>query len=239
MSPKRRIFIAKSRLPNTPVLLIAVILMTLVTACAPEMSAWSPEQNVKKNDVRRITFQHQVRFDGNGAELSHVERARLHRFLTRHEAGYGDRVQIGARGNRADGTDIRRASRREAIVAAELRGLELTTGLLPDVQGSENWNGNIRIELSRYIVVPPSCPDWTKRADGDYANRRSSNFGCASVVNLGLMVANPGDLVRGRAAGPADGATGARRYKSYREGGAQKSPAITPLVIQSSVGGGQ
>lgn len=83
MSPKRRIFIARNRLPNTPVLIIAVILMTLVTACAPEMSSWSPEQSVKRNDVRWITFHHQVMFENSSAELSDAERARLHQFLDR------------------------------------------------------------------------------------------------------------------------------------------------------------
>ena len=66
----------------------------------------------------------------------------------------------------------------------------------------------------------------------------ASGAQAATITNLGLMVANPGDLVRGRTPGPADGAVGARRYKSYREGEQKKSPAITPLVIQSSVGGG-
>lgn len=239
MSPKRRIFIPQSRLLNAPVLLLAVLLMTVVTACAPEMSHWSPEQNVKRNDVRWITFQHHVSFAHKGTKLDEAERARLQHFLNRHEAGYGDRILFGSRGIRATGTDVRRASRREAAVAAELRRLELPTGLLPETPTGETWDGRIKIVLGRYIVIPPDCPDWTKRADGDSANRRSSNFGCASAVNLGLMVADPGDLVRGRSAGPADGATGARRYKSYREGAQQASPAITPLAIQSSVGGGK
>lgn len=239
MSPKRRIFISHNRMPNAPVLLLAVLLMMLVTACAPEMSHWSPEQNVKRNEVRWVTFQHHVHFDDTGAELDDAERARLHRFMERHEAGYGDRILIGSRGVRATGDDVRRASRRETAVAAELRRLQLSAGLLPETPAKEIWDGSIRIVLGRYIVVPPDCPDWTKRADGDSANRRSSNFGCANAVNLGLMVADPGDLVRGRTAGPADGATAARRYKAYREGGEKKSPAITPLVIQSSVGGGQ
>lgn len=239
MSPKRRIFIAKNRLPNTHVLVIAVILMTLVTACAPETASWSPDRDAKKNDVRWVTFQHQVRFDDNAIEVTDEERSRLRLFLSRHDAGHGDLIRIGYDGTRIDVMDVRQASRRETAVAAELRRLELPAGLLPDVPAEKTGNGSIRIELGRYIVVPPDCPDWTKRADGDSANRRSSNFGCANAVNLGLMVANPGDLVRGRAAGPADGAAGARRYKSYREGGQQASPAITPLVIQSSVGGGQ
>ena len=180
-----------------------------------------------------------MRFENSSAELSDAERARLHQFLARHDAGYGDTIRIGSRATHTDGNDIRRASRRETTVAAELRRLELKTGLLPEGPAGTDPDGSILIEIGRHVVVPPDCPDWTKRADGDPANRRSSNFGCATAVNLGLMVADPGDLMRGRTGGPADGAVGARRYKSYREGGAQESPALTPLVIQSGVGGGQ
>jgi pilus assembly protein CpaD len=238
MSPKRRIFTPRYRYRSHTLAFIAVVMLALVAACAPEASHWSSQQKVKRNEVRWITFEHDVRFDRGSAGLGDTERTRLHRFLARHDAGYGDTLLIGSRGNRVGGEDIRRAGRRESMVAAEIRTLKLPAGLLPDVPSRETWDGSVKVVLGRYVVIPPKCPDWSKRADGDSANQVSSNFGCANITNLGLMVANPGDLVRGRTAGPADGSIGARRYKAYREGEQKKSPAITPLVIQSSVGGG-
>lgn len=241
MSPKRRIFTPRTRYRGPTLALIAVLVMAVVAACAPEASHWSPGQKVKRNEVRWIAFEHSVRFEDASDGLGDAERKRLHRFLARHDAGYGDTLLIGAPGNPATDDDILRAGRRETAVAAgirEIRGQGLPTGLLPDNASSANWDGSVKIVLGRYVVVPPKCPDWSKRADGDSANRVSSNFGCASATNLGLMVANPGDLVRGRTPGPADGSVGSRRYKAYREGEEKEPPAIKPLVIQSTVGGG-
>lgn len=238
MSPKRRIFIHRNRYRGPTVAFVALLMLAVVAACAPEASHWSPQQSVKRNEVRWITFEHNVRFNPASSGLGQAERIRLQRFLARHDAGYGDTLMIGARGKNITGTNVRRAGRRESLVSAEIRKLKLPASLLPDTKSSEIWDGSVKVVLGRYVVIPPKCPDWSKRADGDSANRPSSNFGCANTTNLGLMVANPGDLVRGRTPGPADGATGARRYKQYREGDQKKSPAITPLVIQSSVGGG-
>ena len=238
MSPKRRIFTPRSRYRGPTLAFMAVVMLAIVAGCAPEASHWSAAQKVKRNDVRWVTFEHDVRFGSDGAGLGQAERARLQRFLARHDAGYGDKLLIGSRGIRTSGDEIRQAARRESAVAAELRALQLPPGLLADAPARNLWDGSVKVVLGRYIVIPPECPDWSKRADGDPGNQPSSNFGCATTTNLGLMVANPGDLVRGHTPGPSDGAVGARRYKSYREGAKTKSPAITPLVIQSSVGGG-
>ena len=53
------------------------------------------------------------------------------------------------------------------------------------------------IRRERCLVTLPPCPDWSKPAvgAGDFTNTASSNFGCATAVNLGLTVAQPADLV--------------------------------------------
>lgn len=238
MSPRRRRFSRRSpgRLRNALPIVAAALLA--VAACAPESAHWSPRQAHRHNDVRWITFEHTARFLPGADDLSDEESRRLTAFLARHEAGYGDQMLIGAVGDISRPEAARAAGRREAAVAALLRRNELGARLLPRTPGAERWNGTVRIVLGRFIVIPPECPDWSKRADADPANEESSNLGCATATNLGLMVANPQDLVRGRAPGPADGATGARRYRSYREGEQTQAPAITPLIIQSGVGAG-
>ena len=238
MSPKRRYFKRRRSRKGFSAALITVAVLALVAACAPDTSHWSPKQSVKRNDVRWVTFEHRVRFPAGGAVLDSGEQKRLNTFLARHEAGYGDRLLIGATGNRRDEIDARRAVRREASVSAELRRHDLSARLLPDVPTRETWDGTVKIVLGRFVVIPPNCPDWSKPANGDPANRVSSNFGCATATNLGLMVANPGDLVRGRRPGAADGAAGARLYRTYRDGEQKQAPSITPLVIQSGVGSG-
>ncbi|MBW7850084.1 MAG: CpaD family pilus assembly lipoprotein [Rhodospirillales bacterium] len=44
----------------------------------------------------------------------------------------------------------------------------------------------------------PQCGDWSSRADLNYANTASANFGCSTQRNIGQMVADPRDLDRAR-----------------------------------------
>ncbi len=224
------------RFLRLPLLVIATI--AVIAACAPESSNWSPAESPKRNALKWISFEHEVRFPDGADRLSPSERDRLHGFLAQHGAGYGDDVMIGAEGRRSASAEILSAARRETLVMGEFRDLVLKPRMLPDVPAPGAWNGSVKVVLGRFVVIPPKCPDWSKPADGDSNNRVSSNFGCATATNLGLMVADPGDLIVGRAPGPADGAAGARLYRTYREGAQKQGPALTPLVIQSGVGSG-
>ena len=65
-------------------------------------------------------------------------------------------------------------------------------------------------------VVLPGCPDWTRDPGYDPLNLPLSNLGCANAVNLGLMVADPGDLARTVPTSPADGTREAEAIARYR-----------------------
>ena len=86
--------------------------------------------------------------------------------------------------------------------------------------GPAAWRLNRRVEvvLERYLVTLPACPDWSRESGTDFDNLPLSNFGCATQANLGLMVAEPKDLVRGRPLGPADGVQQAEGIVRYRTG---------------------
>jgi pilus assembly protein CpaD len=102
----------------------------------------------------------------------------------------------------------------------------VTTGAygeaIPAAAGSDPdaWRQNRRVEvvLERYLVTLPACPDWSRQSGTDFANLPHSNFGCATETNLGLMVAEPRDLVHGRPLAPADGIHQAEGVVRYRTG---------------------
>ena len=93
--------------------------------------------------------------------------------------------------------------------------------------------------VSRYVVVSPNCPDWSKKPGTDFENRRASNFGCATETNLGLMVANPRDLVVGRSPGPADAEHNAQSLVRYRvrktESPSNSSTGESPRMVSNSL----
>jgi len=78
------------------------------------------------------------------------------------------------------------------------------------------------VVVERYVVTPPDCPNWTKPPYGDHSNTPASNFGCATATNLGLMVADPRDLVIGRSLGPPRGDPALYGYSRYRVGKPRK-----------------
>jgi pilus assembly protein CpaD len=66
----------------------------------------------------------------------------------------------------------------------------------------------------------PGCPDWSDK-DLPMSEGQSSNYGCATAVNLAAMIADPRDLVRGQTdpMTGADPAVAQRALKAWRETG--------------------
>ena len=77
---------------------------------------------------------------------------------------------------------------------------------------------DVLIRVARYHAVLPDCPDYSRTIIGGFHNLPSSNFGCAYNRNLGQMVANSRDLLRGRDLAPADGERQSATIRAYREG---------------------
>ena len=239
MSSAKRLFIRRHqfwRLHRRRIqLVIGAAVLVALASCAPDTAYWSPAESPKAIRVDWVRFDHAVAFDRRSNTIPPPERERLDEFLARVAPGYGDQILVGT--GAEPGAAAAAAERRVAAVAAYLRERGLDAASLPR-DSDAAWDGTVRLAVGRYVATPPRCPDWTKPAVDDPMNRVSSNWGCATATNFGLMVADPGDLVRGRAMGPGDGEKAARAIKTYREGDKAAPPTITPLVIQSGVGAG-
>jgi pilus assembly protein CpaD len=169
-----------------------------------------------------VQYSHDVAFAGGEARLTNGQRQRLDAFLARLEAGYGDRFYVVAgRARRGEPTPAaaRLAERRRQAVMAFLELRKLSVLPLRIEFGIDAPVGEaVKVIVRRYVVTLPGCPDWTERPGISYANTPTSNFGCANAVNLGLMVADPGDIVAGRHPGLMDGEFVARSIERYRKG---------------------
>ncbi len=185
-----------------------------------------PEAHAPRADL--VQYGHDVAFAAGEARLTNGQRQRLDAFLARLEAGYGDRFYVvagrGRRGEPKQAAARLGERRRQAVMAfLELRKLRVLPlriefGIDAPVRGA------VKVIVRRYVVTLPGCPDWTGRPGITYDNTRSSNFGCATATNLGLMVADPGDIVAGRHPGLMDGEFAARSIERYRKG------ETTPLL---------
>jgi len=210
-----------------------------LAGCGPTLDGtnpalgWNQMGSPKELEVERAQVRHAVRFDTDQATITGVERDRLLTFLAAVDLGPGDSIRLeGHADERAsDLYNLELAARRAEAVRDFLRARgferveihESTYGeRAPAATGSteEAWRQNRRVEVvvDRHMVVLPPCPDWSRRSGTDFANQPHSNFGCAVQTNLGLMIAEPRDLVHGRELAPADGTREAEAIVRYRTG---------------------
>jgi len=193
----------------------ALVVVGLLSACMPQQAQWRGTATMKRNTVEFIRLTHDVTFKDGAAALGDDQAKSVDAFFARIDARYGDEISVDA----GDGPEA--AARRAAIIArATALGLKVTRET--PVYGPALSTDGARIIVGRYVVTPPACPDWRKPAGADWENTPSSNFGCASQTNLGLMVAQPRDLLYGRDYGGPDTEMMAKAVKDYRDGKAKK-----------------
>ncbi len=226
MRSKKRIFARRRTRFIWKILVVALAMTTTMAACSSRTDNWSPAQSPKVNKVNWVSHSHTVRPAKAGNGLSTTERERLDRFAAEVSLGYGDQVVI------------RTPKRHRAKTAVALARYFRARRLDPRIQlvdgNRRRGNDTLTVIVGRYVVTPPKCPDWTKPAGVDHSNRVSSNFGCANISNLGLMLAYPGDLVRGRPKGPGDGVAASRLVRLYRDGKAAELSTVSSATIAGS-----
>ena len=215
-----------------------------LAACATPVEQWQPVQAPKTNTVEFVRLNHTVRFAPGAAVPAPIETRRLMNFVDDAEIAGGEEIYLDA-----VPTD-RLSQARQASIRRLLsqRGIRAIT--MPAVAGAGSerlaLGDEVALQVERYVVTPPACPNWSKPTGGDPTNTVASNFGCATTTNLGLMIANPRDLLSGQKPGPADADPALRAVRNYRagkpvrlseEGGSQAQPGATGEGPGASGGG--
>ena len=140
-----------------------------------------------------------------------------------------DRVTIAASG--AAGL----AGQRTAVISRGLLAYGIVADALP--LGTAPLNHAV-IGIGRYAVTLPPCPNWSSPPQAEYTNALDSNWGCAAATNLGLMVANPADLVSGRTLAPAYATPAVTAVTRYLDDRVKQPPTPTASPFAPSTGGG-
>jgi pilus assembly protein CpaD len=161
--------------------------------------------------VQRTDFVFDTVPDGYGT-LSRDEKLRIRDWFDAIELGYGDRVYVlgdslGERGKLSGAIGDLVAD--YGLLLADRTPATLEPGP----------SGSIRIAVSRFVATVPGCPDWRDHSDADIQGGLSYDYGCSINGNLAAMVANPEDLIHGRAHGAdRQNTVRDRAIKAYRNG---------------------
>jgi len=87
------------------------------------------------------------------------------------------------------------------------------------------------VDVVHVGVIPPNCPDWRKSPVTTFSNTPHTNYSCAATVNLGLMLENPRDLVRGRDSKSNNSERADKALSDYRTGVESTSGTATASTI--------
>jgi pilus assembly protein CpaD len=205
--------------------LLALGLVLLVGACAP-VTSYTDAEAPKRLKLDTSTTQLDLRFVPGAAALASVDAARLRQAAATGEIAPTDRVVVATAG------PPRLAEERQAAISA----LVLHYGIVPVAGAQDAPPNRAIISVERTLVTLPPCPNWSKRPHSDFDNQPSSNFGCATESNLGMMVANPSDLAGGLALGATAGQPAAAAVNRYLNDKVELPTANTalPVAVQSS-----
>jgi CheY-like chemotaxis protein len=171
------------------------LLLSSLAAAAVALAGCGPVtrglESVNQPVVSRTDYAFDVRTGYDG--LAPGEDARLGAWFDTLRLGYGDRITIddpAGQGGR---------SSRDAV-ASVAAATACCSATRPDHHrcGAQRRRARRREPQRRDV---PGCPDFRRSVRPDFSSSTDSNYGCATNSNLAMMVADPEDLLRGRAAG--------------------------------------
>ena len=171
----------------------------------------------------------EIAFAAGSAALAPSEIRKINDWVLSGSVRPADRVAIAA-----GGPPALAQARTSAIAKTLLRwGIVATPAPFTDVAANRAV-----VDIGRYAVTLPDCPNWSESLSVDFSNALTSNYGCADATNLGLMVASPGDLVRGREFTGIDAVPAIGAINLYLTDKVKTPPEPTASPFSAPAGGG-
>ena len=138
------------------------------------------------------------------------------------KSGNNGKVFVTVNGRTADDAD---AIGMAQDIGATLRGLGVGVDEIELRLVVAQPQNRAVLTYAFYVARPPECGKYTRDISDNMDNSPSDNFGCATQRNIGLMIANPRDLLQPQDGGEGrQGSRGADVVGKYQRGVAIGSP---------------
>ncbi len=180
----------------------------ILSGCVPETAEWTAAESPKKNKVERIVLTYFVAYPAHATTFEAKQKKQFQRFLNENvPSPYAITATLCECGGVSE--------KRIKDIKRELLKYGVPNDFIIVVDDQEvdghrhskkHAHSGVEVIIERYLVIPPSCSNFSQNIGDAKQNSRSSNYGCAVEANLGMMVANPRDLIRGRSRDPYNGA---------------------------------
>ena len=200
--------------------LIAVASILMTAGCAGLHESTGLE-NQKRNKVEMVRVPYMMTFADNNYRLATDEVRALIAFLGNSNVGYGDELSMDFPLEK-DGSLSDLNKRRLSYVSEVLKQHGIIMSMEVTPYGVAPKTNQARLLVSRYVVTPPQCGDWSRTSSSNYNNAPLQDLGCSTQANLGLMVANPRDLITGSRSEYPHAEKAAKAVETYVGGGNKK-----------------
>lgn len=210
------------KIPNLPIREAVVVgaACLALAACSPKQGEfgddffphgkWEQIPTSRDNMVEVITLRHSVAFAEGQTALSASAQGELANFIRANGIRNPDEIVVQTPGRQGDRLIM---GRLDAVKSEFARhGLVAAESVVPQSAASAAVPGQVAVHVTRAVVIAPDCstpqPKRTLRPE--------QPWGCSVNAALGMMVANPLDLVEGRDLGPGDGEQASAALRRYR-----------------------
>ena len=195
--------------------LVAAVAMAVAGCQSPPAGAPQYENDYSITPVL-TNYVMATKFEPGTGKPFYEDEARLQRFVKQfHRRGRSHLVIATTRD--AAGED---AHRNMAAFQRRLRSEGIDPRRIDVRPGSAPFGGDHSVVMSfrGFEASVPECGDWTGAAGFNPGNLPHTNYGCAYQRNFGLMLADPGDLMRSHDDDSMDANRAGGFVGGYREG---------------------
>lgn len=177
------------------------------------LGQWRQIPDRPENRVESVRLEHIVAFQPNAIRLDDAERNRLVRFARDGNLNLRDRIELHALPTLEGDYDPTTAARLD-VLRGEFDQLGLPSGVAGlSGPGANGGLDQIAVVVRRAAIIPPDCEIEREPWAGQ---RPDLQMGCSDITAIGLMVADPHDLAKGRQIEAPDGEVAASAIERYR-----------------------
>lgn len=171
---------------------VASVGLSLAACQHTAVTAPSPSETVKRNEVKMVRLPFRIAAEDDKTDTpSNYTLNGISLFLHSVNAGHADVILL-------DSSAV--APERIDAIADHIKAKGLIYGGTSAL-GVKPVDGEVTLYVERHVVIPPNCGSWRAETSGNDINNASAHHGCSSIANLGLMIANPRDLIAGQSGG--------------------------------------
>lgn len=178
---------------------------------------WRQVPATPENHAEAIVFEQRVVFGNDTALLDRSGRQAIDRLLSEADPAPASLIRLSVAGSDNDSASFDRMTlqRLESVRAAlAARGFESALADSSVARVAALQPDEIGLTLTKVVAILPDC-DQEQPLEPD-APVYERGFGCSTAHNLGVMIADPADLMRGRTLDAADAERSGLTLQRYR-----------------------